>query len=133
MTFTTALFSVGLITFVMLIIEVNFTYATKGFAFGFSANRDQSATFSPLAQRIKNAYQNQVESAAYSVPVLAAAALIGLQSSNAETAALIYVIGRAIYGPLYYTGIPYVRLIGFLLGSLSMIYILYTLATSGLL
>ena len=132
MEYTTALYATGLITFVLMLVEVNFTYGTQGFAFGFSNNRDPSAEFSPLAQRIKNAYNNQVESAAYSVPVLAAAAFTGLESSGAETAALIYVIGRAIYGPLYYSGIPYLRLIGFGMGTLSMIYILYALGTSGL-
>ncbi|MFT4717471.1 MAG: putative MAPEG superfamily protein [Paracoccaceae bacterium] len=133
MEYTTALYCIGLMTFVMLFVEVNFMYATQGFAYGWSANRDKaSAKFSPLAQRIKNAYGNQVESAAYSVPVFAAAAILGLEHSGAETAALIYVIGRALFGILYYTGIPYARLIGFGMGSLSMIYILFVLGTSGL-
>jgi uncharacterized MAPEG superfamily protein len=132
MEYTTALFSIGLITFVLLMIEVNFTYATQGFSYGWSDNRTPDAKFSPLAQRIKNSYGNQVESAAYSIPIFAAAALTGLEHSGAETAALIYVIGRAVYGPLYMSGIPGVRLIGFGMGSLSMIYIMYALATSGL-
>jgi len=133
MEYTTALFSIGIITFVLLFVEVNFTYATQGFEYGWSNNRNPDATFSPLAKRIANAYNNQVESAAYSVPIFAAAAFLGLENSGAETAALIYVIGRAIYGPLYYTGIPGARLVGFGLGSLSMIYIIYALLTSGLL
>lgn len=133
MEYTTALYAIGLITFILLFVEVNYMYATQGFSYGWSANRDKSAEFSPLARRISNAYKNQVESAAYSVPIFAVAAITGLESSGAETAALIYVIGRAIYAPLYYTGIPYARLVGFGMGSLSMIYILYMLATSGVL
>jgi uncharacterized MAPEG superfamily protein len=133
MEFTTALYSVGLITFILLFIEINFTYATQGLSFGWSSNRDQDAKISPLGQRIKSAYANQVESAAYSVPVLAAAAFSGLEHSGAQTAALIYVVGRAIYGPLYYWGVANLRLVGFGLGSLSMIYILFVLGTSGLL
>ena len=133
MDYTTALFSIGLITFILLLVEINYMYATQGFSYGWAANRSKTAAFSPLAQRISNAYKNQVESAAYSVPVFAAAAILGLENSGAETAALIYVIGRAIYGPLYYTGIPYARLVGFGMGSLSMIYIMYAIATSGLL
>jgi uncharacterized MAPEG superfamily protein len=130
--YTTVLFAIGLITFVLMFIEINFTYATQGFSYGWSSNRKSPAEFSPLAKRIQNAYNNQVESAAYSVPVFAAAAFTGLESSGAETAALIYVIGRAIYGPLYYLGYANLRLIGFGMGSLSMIYILYTLGMSGL-
>lgn len=132
MEFTTALYAIGLITLILLFVEVNFTYATQGFAYGWSDNRDPNVTFSPLAMRIKNSYNNQVESAAYSVPVLGAAALTGLEHSGAQIAALIYVIGRAIYGPLYISGIPGARLIGFGMGSLSMIYILFVLGTSGL-
>ncbi len=132
MEYTTALFFIGLIAVVLLIIEVNFTYATQGFLYGFSSNRSPSAEFSPLAQRIKSAYNNQIESTAYIVPVLAAAALTGLESSSAETAALILVIGRAIYGPLYYLGVANLRLVGFGMATLSLLYILYALGTSGL-
>ena len=132
MEYTTALYSIGLLTFVLLFIEINFTYATQGFSFGWSSNRGTDVEYSPLAKRISNAYNNQVESAAYSVPVLAAAALTGLESGGAETAALIYVLGRVIYAPLYYLGFAGLRLIGFGMGSLSMIYILYKLGASGL-
>lgn len=131
MEYTTALYFIGLITFVLLFVEINYMYATQGFAYGWSNNRNKSeAVFSPMAQRIKNSFNNQVESATYSIPVFATAAFTGLESSGAETAALIYVIGRAIYGPLYISGIPYARLIGFGMGSLSMIYILYVLGMS---
>jgi len=132
MDYTTALYCIGLITFALMFIEINFTYATQGFAFGWSSNRGTKAEYSPLALRIKNAYNNQVESTAYSVPVLATAALVGLDSSGAETAALIFVIGRAIYGPLYYMGTAGLRLIGFGMGTLSLLFIMYKLAMSGL-
>lgn len=130
MEYTTALYSIGLITFVLLFIEVNFTYATQGFSYGWSSNRGKDAVFTPLAQRISSAYNNQVQSAAYSVPVFAAAAFTGLESSSAETATLIFVIGRAIYGPLYYIGIGNLRLVGFGMATLSMLYILYVMGQS---
>ncbi len=127
MEFTTALFSLGLITVLMLNVEVLYTYATQGLGFGMASNRPK-AEFSALAQRIKNAYGNQVESMTYTMPVLAAAALSGLEHSGAETAALVLVLGRAIYGPLYYSGIPYARLVGFGMATLSTIYLLAILA-----
>lgn len=133
MEFTTALYFIGLITIVLLIIEVNFTYATQGFAYGFSSNRSAEAKFSPLALRIRNAYNNQVQSAAYSVPVFAAMAMTGFEHPGAQTAALIFVIGRAIYGPLYYLGVANLRLVGFGMAALSMVYMLYVFGTSGLL
>ena len=128
MSYEIAMIVFGLTTFVMLVIEVNYTYATQGYAFGWSANRDPNAKFTPLAQRIKNAYQNQVESAAYGVPILAAASLVNLEHTGAELAALLFVVARAAYAPLYYSGIPYARLPAFGVGVLSIGYLAVVLA-----
>ena len=52
MDFTTAILCIGLISFIMLVIEVNYTYASQGTAYGWSANRP-SVEISPLGQRTK--------------------------------------------------------------------------------
>ena len=127
MAFTTALILFGLLTVVMLMIEVMTTYATQGFGYGFSSNRSTNTDRPPMALRIQRAYQNQVESAVYGVPVLAAAAITGLESGSAETAALLFIIGRGAYALLYYSGISFVRVPAFALGVLSTIYIAYVL------
>mgnify|MGYP001470697009 CR=1 FL=1 len=127
MAFTTALILFGLLTVVMLMIEVMTTYATQGFGYGFSSNRSTNTERPPMALRIQRAYQNQVESAVYGVPVLAAAAITGLESGSAETAALLFIIGRGAYALLYYSGISFVRVPAFALGVLSTIYIAYVL------
>lgn len=132
MTFIAALAAFALLTLVMLGNEIFFTYATQGFGYGFSANR-ASVTRSPLAQRIQRAYQNQIESAAYGVPVLAAAAMVGLEGSGAQTAALIFIIGRIAFAVLYYTGISFIRVPAFLMGTLSTLYIVYAIFAAGLL
>lgn len=133
MPFLTTLVLFGVLTLLMLGFEIMFTYATKGFGFGFSANRNPSTVYSPLALRVKRAYQNQIESAAYGVPVLAAAAFIGLESGPAETAAMLFILGRAAFALLYYTGVSFVRVPAFLLSTLSTFYIAFVLLTSGLL
>lgn len=132
MTFTVALLSFAILTMILLANQIFFTYATQGFGYGWSSNRKNEVSFSPLAKRISNAYDNQVASAAYIVPVLAVAAIVGLQDPAAQTAALLVVIGRAAFSVLYYTGIPFVRLLGFLLANLSTLFILYSIFTSGL-
>lgn len=133
MSFSTALVLFGLITLVMLAIELTFTYATQGFGYGFSSNRSAKTERSPLGLRIQRAYQNQIESAAYGVPVLAAAAFTGLQSGGAETAALLFIVGRAAFAPLFYSGVPFIRVPAFGLGTLATVYIAYELIRSGLL
>lgn len=126
MSFTTALVMFAFLTLIMVGIEIMFTYATLGFKFGFSANR-ASVEKSPLAKRISNAYKNQVESAAYGVPVLAAAAILGLQGNGVEVAAMVFVVGRAAFAILYYTGISFVRVPAFVMGTGSIFYIIYHL------
>ena len=121
MDFTTAILCIGLISIIMLVIEVNYTYASQGTAYGWSANRP-SVEISPLGQRIKNAYSNQVESISYTLPALAGGAIMDIDHADAHTAALIIVLGRAIFGPLYYSGVPYGRLVGFGMGTVGSIY-----------
>lgn len=123
----TALVWFGVITFVVIAVEIMFTYATLGFGFGFSSNRPVVEK-SGLALRIERVYRNQVEASAYIVPILGGAALMGVTTAGVQTAALLVVLGRAAFCLLYYTGIPFIRVLAFLTVSLSLLYILYTLA-----
>ena len=132
MDFTTALVFFGLITLVMLFIEITTTYATQGFSYGFSSNRRTTTERPPIALRIQRAYQNLIESAAYGVPVLAAAAVTGLESGYAETAALLFIVGRAAFAVLYYSGVSFIRVPAFALGTISSLYIAYVLLSSGM-
>lgn len=131
MTFTAALVLFALLTLIMLGIEIMTTYATQGFGYGFSSNRGIIER-PPLALRIQRAYQNQIESAAYGVPVLAVAALTDLESASAQTAALVFIIGRAAFAVLYYSGITFIRVPAFVMGTLSTLYIAYAMFAAGL-
>ena len=130
MTFTTALALYALITLAYLLIEVGFTYYHYGFGYGFSSNRSTDAPLPPIGKRIKAAFQNQVESASYIVPVLGAAAALGLDHSGAEIAAGVIIAARALFGPLYYTGIPFIRIPAWGLGWMGSAYIAVILLTS---
>lgn len=132
MAYSSALIYFGLLTLVMLFVEIMFTYATQGFGYGFSSNRDPETKFSQLGLRIKRAYQNQIESSAYVIPVLVAAIVLGLESSSGEIAALLLVLGRAIFAVLYYSGVPFARLFGFGMATFSTLFIAYLLLMSGL-
>lgn len=117
LTMTAALLGFGAITLFALGVEIMYTYATQGIGFGFSSNRPP-VDLSPLGRRIARAYANQAEAAAYVVPVLGAAALLGVNTPAAQLAAAAIVAGRAWFVLFYYTGLPFVRLIGFLGGSM---------------
>jgi len=123
----TALVWFGVITFIVIAVEIMFTYATQGFGFGFSSNRPVVEK-TALGLRIERVYRNQVEASAYVVPILGGAALMGLATPGVQLAALLVVLGRAAFCLLYYTGIPLIRVFAFVTVSMSLLYILYTLA-----
>lgn len=131
MALETALIWFGVITFVVIAVEIMYTYATQGFGFGFSSNRPTDVQKSALGLRIERVYRNQVEASAYVVPILGGAALMGLASPGVQTAALLVVLGRAAFCVLYYTGIPFIRVLAFVTVSMSLLFILYTIATGG--
>lgn len=129
MTMVEALVALGALTFLTLGNEIFFTYATQGLGYGFSSNRPE-VQFSPLARRISRVYTNQVEASSYMVPILAAAAFVGLATPLAETAALVLVLGRVWFVVFYYVGFPFVRIIGFLGGSMGALILTVLLVQS---
>jgi hypothetical protein len=80
MTFTATLVAFAGITFFVITAEIFVTYATQGFGFGFSSNRPVVEK-GPFAIRVERTYRNQIESAAYIVPVLVACAITNLEGS----------------------------------------------------
>ena len=124
MSFELALIGFALVTMTALTVEIAYAYISQGFGYGFSSNRpmvDRGA----LGLRIQRAYQNQVESAAYIVPVLAGAAFLGVTGDGPALAAAVIVFGRAAFVLLYYTGIPFIRILGFTCGSLGSLYLAF--------
>lgn len=130
MDFSTALIVYGLISLVYLLAEVSFHYMYYGFTHGWSSNRPDTEPRPALGKRIANSFQNQTESAAYIVPVLAAAAVMGVDHAGAELAALLVILGRAAFGPLYWTGIPFIRIPAWGMAWISTAYIAVILLTS---
>lgn len=120
MSITLALVLFGALTLFALTVEVLYTYAAHGFGHGFSSNRPPVER-NPLGKRVARAYENQAESASYIVPILASAAIMDLSSPVAQSAALAIICGRAWFVGFYYTGLPFVRLIGFIGGTVGSI------------
>jgi hypothetical protein len=70
----------------------------------------------------------QVESAAYVVPALGAAALAGM---TASTICWVIILGRAGSSLAYYTGIPFLRVPFFTMGSFGSLILIYQVLTQG--
>lgn len=124
-----ALLWFGVLTLVTLMIEIQSTYIVYGFNYGFSSNRPDVER-SGLKLRIGRAYNNQVESASYIAPILAAALFIGAATPAMETAALLVVLARVGFVIMYYTGVHFARVPFFLVSVLALIYMVYGLVTA---
>ncbi|MBD1549641.1 MAPEG family protein [Roseibium aggregatum] len=124
MSYENALAAFVLITIATLGMEIMTTYATQGLAFGFSSNRPPVEK-SGFALRVARTFQNQVESAAYVVPALVLATLSDAVIPGGALVALLIVLGRAAYVPLYYSGVPFIRVPVFGLGTLGSLYLAY--------
>ena len=122
MSFELALIGFAFVTMTALTIEIAYAYISQGFGYGFSSNRPMVER-GALGLRIQRAYQNQVESAAYIVPVLAGATFLGVTGEGPALAAAAIIFGRAAFVLLYYTGIPFIRILGFTCGSLGSLYL----------
>ncbi len=123
----TALTYFGLITCATIAIEIFYTDGTRGIAFGFSSQCPVVAK-DGLALRVERVYRNQVESAAYVVPALGAAALAGM---TASTICWVIILGRAGFSLAYYTGIPFLRVPFFTMGSFGSLILIYQVLTQG--
>ncbi|MEL7546117.1 MAG: MAPEG family protein [Pseudomonadota bacterium] len=130
MTFTAALIAFAAITFFAISMEIFVTYANQGFGFGFSSNRP-SVEKGPFALRVERTYRNQIESAAYIVPIFVVGAITSLDGPYVALATLLVIIGRAAFVLLYYTGIPFIRIPAFSLASFGTLYLGILLAHSG--
>lgn len=122
MTPTAALIAFGLLTMMLITIEIIYAYSTQGFAYGFSSNRPD-VTRTAFGKRVERVYKNQVEAAAYIVPVLAGAAILGLSGTGVAIASLLIILGRVAFAVLYFTGLPFLRVLGFSTTSLSTFYL----------
>lgn len=111
-----------MITFFVITTEIMYTYATQGFGYGFSSNRP-AVEKSDFGKRVERTYKNQIESAAYIVPVLAAGAFLNFDNPGASLATLLIILGRIAFVILYYTGIPFIRILGFSTASFATLYL----------
>lgn len=117
-----ALLILGMMAMATILFEILYVYATRGFGFGFAANRPPVER-TAFGKRVSNIYQNQVEAVTYMGSVLAAALFMGVDSDAVQFAALVMVIGRAGFILTYFTGVHFVRVPFFVMGAVSTAFI----------
>ena len=71
--------------------------------------RDKPHPVTGMAARLQRAQANFLETFPFFAIGILALLITGYEDSNATLGAALYVIGRAIYVPLYAFGVPYLR------------------------
>ena len=71
--------------------------------------RDKPHPVTGMAARLQRAQTNFLETFPFFAVGILALLITGYEDSNATLGAALYVIGRAIYVPLYAFGVPYLR------------------------
>ena len=99
----------------ILIALVNILWAGRvrtqqyGTDWNMGARDEQMPPLNPLAERLLRAQANLFEALPLFVAALLGAALLDRLGWKTEVGALLYVVGRAVYLPLYAAGVPKVR------------------------
>ena len=99
----------ALLIFAVVVVQASYAARTAGPAFGFS-NRDQSQPdMGPFGHRIDKTLGNLKEGALMYLPLALLA--VGLEISNDWTAgaALVTIVSRLLYVPIFFFGISIVR------------------------
>ena len=97
-----------LIGLVQLFLEAGASQSQRGMAWA-AGPRDEPRHVSGVAARLQRAQSNFLETFAMFVAALLAALMLGHAGHMTLFGAWLYVIGRAVYVPLYAAGVPLVR------------------------
>lgn len=66
-------------------------------------------TMSPLCGRMQRAFDNHMEGLLLFAIAAGVVVVGGASSATTETAAIIYLIARVAYAPVYWAGVPWLR------------------------
>lgn len=98
-----------------------------GMAYGLGA-RDEQKQLTGVPARVTRAFENFMQT----FPIFAAAALSvavsGRGNGTTHLGAWLYLIGRVVYAPLYFAGIPVARTVAWAASMLGIVLVLSGLA-----
>jgi uncharacterized MAPEG superfamily protein len=86
----------------------------------------------PLAGRLERAFRNFMETFPFFAAAILGAALIGRHNWATVWGAQAYLAARILYVPLYAAGVPVVRTLVWIAGTLSIILILVAILWPGI-
>ena len=97
-----------LILFVLIGVQGAMVPINQGLLWGLG-NRDEGGDNTPLQARAARTIANHIEGMLVFVPLAVTVVLSDISSTLTIWGAGLYLIGRALYAPIYLIGLPYLR------------------------
>ena len=104
-----SIFTYGLLVFLGVLIQATYKGKTAGPAYGFSNNETPQPNKGPMGIRIDNMLANLKEGALMYLPFALLAVHFDISNVWTSYAALVTIISRIIYMPVYIIGIEKLR------------------------
>lgn len=104
---STVVWTVGIL-FILISVQATAGILNNGLKWGFGA-RDSAKDNTVFQARTKRTLANHIEGMLLFVPLAIVAHLMGLDGDMIVKGGWLYIIGRALYPLTYWTGLPYVR------------------------
>lgn len=99
----------GLLIFGAVAVQATYAALTAGLAFGFSNREGVQPGMGAVGRRIDMTLANLKEGAIMYVPLALLAVSLGVSNEWTSGAALLTIVSRLVYVPVFYLGIPVVR------------------------
>lgn len=97
-----------LILFLLLGYQGALVPMNQGFAWGLGS-RDAPIDKTALQNRAGRTIANHIEGMLLFVPLVMVIEMVGLASGLTSLGAVLYLVGRALFAPLYLLGVAYLR------------------------
>jgi uncharacterized MAPEG superfamily protein len=93
----------------LLVVQMSYTALVSGFTFGFSNRDDPQPKLGKFGIRINNTIANMKEGAVIYLPLATLCCALDISNGLTTAAALMTIVSRTLYVPIYLAGITVVR------------------------
>ncbi len=112
---------------VHLMIAAQFATAQRGIKWNMSARDEKPAELTGAAARLDRSFKNFMETFAFFAAAVLLVFALQKHSQLSSIGALVYLLARVVYIPLYAMGIPKVRTMVWLISMLGIALVLISL------
>ena len=118
-----------LVLFATLMVQGLLTPLNQGFVWGLGS-RDEARDMSVLQGRMNRAVGNSIEALVMFAPLAIAAAIAGVSNGTTQLGAMLFLGSRVAFPVCYALGVPYLRTLIWMPGTIGIAMIAFALLTS---